>query len=228
MTLTFLSYMHLIFLGFVSLFPPVNPFGTALIIEPFLTHLTSKERRWAATKIAFYCFSICVVSIFFGGVFFEFFGISIPVVQMAGGILICTMGWRALYADASSVDGGKDVVGKRPTSLATVKPLLFFPLAFPTTTGAGTISVLLTLSANSYHMDRFTHFMNLLVIVFAALLMCILVFISYYFAPTIIRKFGEQGREIMNRLSGFLMFCVGLQIFVNGIIGLVQILKTAS
>lgn len=228
MTQSLLSYIHLIFLGFVSLFPPVNPFGTALIIEPFFAHLSPSERRWASTKIAFYCFSICVVSIFFGGVFFEFFGISIPVVQLAGGIVICTMGWKALYADSSSVDGNKDVTPKRPTSLASVKPLLFFPLAFPTTTGAGTISVLLTLSANSYHADHMTHFKNLTVIVFAALLMCILVFISYYFAPTIIRKFGDQGREIMNRLSGFLMFCVGLQIFVNGIIGLTHILKSTN
>jgi len=87
-----LSFLNLVFIGFVALFPPVNPIGTALVMDSLLHNLEEKQRRIAAKKIATYSFIICAVSTITGSWIFKLFGISIPVVQVAGGILICKMG----------------------------------------------------------------------------------------------------------------------------------------
>src|SRR5580704_11298230 len=93
------SFWELAFVGFVALFTVVNPIGTALVLDPFLHYLTRAERKIAAAKIALYCFLICTVTLFVGSWLFKLFGISLPVVQIAGGILICRTGWQLLSSD---------------------------------------------------------------------------------------------------------------------------------
>jgi multiple antibiotic resistance protein len=170
----FLTFMHTVFVGFVALFAPVNPLGTALIVEPFLKNLRDDDRRRAAASIAFYCLGLSIVVTCFGGFFFSFFGISIPVVQMAGGFLICKMGLSAL----SLSNNGDSEKEASPTSYSgeSIKGMLFYPLAFPTTMGGGTISVLLALSANNFNASRDEQVLNQLALVLACILMCALVF----------------------------------------------------
>lgn len=213
-------FFHHVFLAFVALFPPVNPIGSALIVQPYLSVLSERERRDAAARIALYCFSICVCSALFGGVFFKFFGISIPVVQMAGGVLICRMGWNILSSPSTSEDDKSMPTGAY--SKDRVQSMLFFPIAFPVTAGTGTISVLLTLSANGYDAHFPAHALNLSAIIFSSILICGLIFFAYAFASQILSRLSKQGQQILNKLSGFLNFCVGLQIAVNGVTSLVH------
>lgn len=208
--------LHLVFAAFVALFPPVNPIGTALIAEPFLHTLSPEARKRAARKIAIYCLGICVAALLVGAWIFKLFGISIPVVQVAGGLMICRMGWGLL----DSEDTGDSGQSAAPTADEKVDDLLFYPLAFPMTTGAGTISVLLTLSAHSHSSDTVSFLTNQAAILGAVILMCILIYLSYAFAPWLLRRLGKQGGTVVNRLGAFLVFCVGLQIAVSGALAL--------
>lgn len=219
----FFPFLHSAFLGFVALFPPVNPLSSALIVEPFLKRLSSSERFAAALTIAFYCFCLCTVVALFGGFFFSFFGISIPVVQLAGGFLISKMGLESLSSN-NQVSDEKEVT-PNPRSTSEVQRMLFFPLAFPTTTGGGTIAVLLALSANNFGSGHDSHLFEQAALILASLLICGLVFICYYFAPKILNSLSEQGHQVVDKLSGFLTFCVGLQIFVNGILAVVKTIQ---
>jgi multiple antibiotic resistance protein len=213
-----LPFFHIVFIGFVALFAPVNPIGTAIIIEPYLHELDSKARRAAVRKIAGYCFLICTSSILVGSWLFKLFGISLPVVQLAGGILICHMGWQLLTPNNAASDSSN-------SSPATNKPLedlLFYPLAFPLTTGGGTISVLLTLSAHGHNSDHSIYFQNLGALFAAVVCMCVVIYYSYAYTPVLLKYIGARGEQILNRLSAFLVFCVGLQIAVEGIEQLVK------
>lgn len=218
----FSVFIHAIFLSFIALLPLVNPVGTALIVEPFLQGLAYEERRQSALTIAFYALLVCLVTLLFGGIFFKFFGISVPAVQIAGGIMICRMAWGILSpgGEGSNQEGDVSTLPHKH-----IRAMLFFPLSFPTTAGAGTISVILTLSANAYSENFLTHMMNLAAIGAAAFIMCVLVFVCLNFAPVLMRKMSEQGQLAMNRLSGFLTFCVGVQIFLNGVTGVIHTLK---
>ena len=93
------SFIHLTFIGIIALFPVVNPIGSAFMVSPFFEHLTRSEKRAAVTSITLYAFLVCTVSLFAGQWILRLFGISIPVVQLAGGIMICKMGWESLSSD---------------------------------------------------------------------------------------------------------------------------------
>jgi multiple antibiotic resistance protein len=208
-------FLHLIFVGFISLFPPVNPVGSAFIVDPLMSGLNLRERRAAAKKVSFYCFLICTVTVLVGSWILKLFGISLPIVQLAGGIMICRMGWQLLTSD-DAIKGNEETA--RPDRKAgEIENILFYPVAFPMTTGAGTISVLLTLSAHEANNDLAMHFLNLAGLFVAILLMCILIYICYANTPRLIRRLGPRGEQIVNRLSAFLVFCIGMQIAFAGI-----------
>jgi multiple antibiotic resistance protein len=213
------TFWGLAFVGFVALFPPVNPIGTAVVLDPFLHHLTRAERRIAAAKIALYCFLICAVTLLVGSWLFQLFGISLPVVRIAGGILICRTGWQLLSSDDEAKSSAET---SSPGRHKNVEDILFYPLAFPMTTGAGTISVLLTLSAHSHDDAWAPHLINLSAIFLAIVLMSILIYVCYAFTPAVLGKLGPRGEQIVNRLSAFLVFCVGLQIAATGLQHLVK------
>jgi len=216
-----LKFVRLVFVGFIALFPPVNPIGTALMVDPFLHGLDRSSRKAASVRIALYCLAICTVSVLVGGWLLRLFGLSLPVVQLAGGILICRMGWQLL----TSGQGAKD---SHPASddnrgIGDVEELLFYPLAFPMTTGAATISVLLTLSAHAQTEPGWPAYLaNLGALLLAIVLTCSLIYFCYAFTPALLQRLGPQGSTILNRLSAFLVFCVGLQIAVSGISNLVH------
>jgi multiple antibiotic resistance protein len=222
MNADFHSFIHLLFIGFIALFPVVNPFGSAFMVSPYLTRLNEADKKTAVRKITVYAFFICTVSLFAGHWILKLFGISVPVVQLAGGIMICKMGWEFLSSDKKTdkeeQHGGADDLG----SYAYIQGKLFYPITFPVTTGAGTISVLFTLSAHSARAHVTDYLINTSAILLAIVFMCILIYIFYLNTKTIINYLGSTGEVIINRISAFLIFCVGLQIAITGITSLVK------
>ena len=85
------------------------------------------------------------------------------------------------------------------------------------TTGAGTISVLLTLSAHGEDNDISKHLVKLVALFIAVLFICLLIYICYANTPRLIKRLGPRGEQIVNRLSAFLVFCIGMQIATAGI-----------
>ena len=134
--------------------------------------------------------------------------------------MICRMGWQLLTSD-------DDIKGKKETaqpdrSAGDIDNFLFYPVAFPMTTGAGTISVLLTLSAHENEKGLMDHILNLGALFIAIVLMCGLIYICYANTPRIIHRLGPRGEQIVNRLSAFLVFCIGMQIASVGIRSLLK------
>jgi multiple antibiotic resistance protein len=216
-----LPFLQLIFFAFISLFPAVNPIGSAFIVEPLLGDLTMPQRRNASKKVAFYCFAICTVTALIGSWVLKLFGISIPIVQLAGGIVICRMGFLLLTSD-NEIKSKKETA--HPDVTAGIDDILFYPVSFPMTTGPGTISIVLTLSAHENEASLGEHFYNLAALVIAILGMCILVFICYANTPRLTHRLGPRGEQIVNRLSAFLVFCIGIQIAFTGIRVLAKLL----
>jgi multiple antibiotic resistance protein len=216
-------WINLVFIGIITLFPVVNPIGTAFILNPYFNDLSRKERKNAVKKIAFYAFAICTVTLFLGHWILQLFGISIPVIQLAGGIMICKMGWEFLSAGNNSPEQQVKVAHTAEAiSFNRLQDKLFYPITFPVTTGAGTISVLFTLGARSAHEDTRDYLMNTGALMIAIIVTCMLIYIFYLNTKTLIQYIGPKGENIVNRISAFLIFCVGLQIAVNGIKALMQ------
>lgn len=212
------SFLHLLFLSTVALFPVINPVGSAFIISPYMDGLDKKARRNAVKKITLYAFILCTVVLFAGHWILELFGISIPVIQLAGGIMICKIGWDSLTTGNSQ--GAEDAAKEHTASGESFENLqdkLFYPLTFPITTGAGVISVLFTLGAHSENASTVSYLINTSAILTAIIVMCILIFIFYLKTKTILQYFGSHTELYINRIMAFLIFCVGLQIAITGI-----------
>jgi multiple antibiotic resistance protein len=224
MIINYNSFVHVLFIGIIALFPVVNPIGSAFIVSPFFANLDGKGRRAAVRKITFYSFIICAVCLYVGHYILELFGLSIPVVQLAGGIMICRIGWISLVSENSSNED-KRASAKRVKAHDKIDDKLFYPITFPVTVGPGTISVLFTLSANNMGSDFRSSLTASGAIMLAILFTCILVYIFYLNTDRIIHFLGATGETIVNRLSAFLIFCVGLQIAVSGISALVKLMR---
>jgi len=218
----FYSYIHFVFIGFIALFPVVNPLGSAFIVSPYFDGLTNRERRTIVKKIVFYVFIMCLLVLLTGRWILELFGISIPIIQLAGGIMICKIGWdfKKKKKTDSAVNSSVNKNGTDPET--TIGNKLFYPVTFPITIGGGTISVLFTLSAHSSGKDISQYLINTSAILLAVIGMCILIFICYINANKLINYLGSQREKVVNSFMAFLIFCVGLQIAVEGITKLVK------
>jgi multiple antibiotic resistance protein len=216
------SFIHLLFIGVIALFPVVNPLGSAFMVSPYLVILDKDKRRVAVQKITFYAFCICTVSLFAGHWILELFGLSIPVIQLAGGIMICKIGWESLASDKKPDDNESALTNGNTDRFTYIQDKLFYPITFPVTTGAGTISVLFTLSAHSARANVKQYLINTCAILLAIVFICILIYIFYLNTKRIINFVGSQGKTIIDRITAFLIFCVGLQIAVTGISSLVK------
>lgn len=210
-----ITFIHLAFVAFITLFPPVNPVGTSFIVDPMLGKLSRKERIIIAKKIAFYCFCICVISVIIGSWVLKLFGLSLPIVQIGGGIIICNMGWNLLNADNPSTSSDKAI--QPEDKFVKIKQSLFYPISFPIMCGAGTISVLLTLSASNSFENIQQYLWNTGALIVGITAMVFVIFICIANTHLIIEKIGERGQQIVNRLSAFIVMCVGLQIVWEGV-----------
>lgn len=222
MQIDYHAFLNLVFIGFFAIFPVVNPIGGGFLMSPFFENLNRKERRIAVRKVAFNAFLVCVVSLFAGQWILNLFGISIPIVQLAGGMMICKMGWEFLTADdkpkKTENELDKEVPGKTKTSaLHDISGKLFYPITFPATTGAGTISVLFTLSAHGASFGSTAYYINTGAILVSIIAICLMIYFLYFNTRAIIKFLGAGGENIVNRISAFLIFCVGLQIGVTGL-----------
>lgn len=197
-----------VLLVFAALFPIVNPLGGAPIFLAMTTDCTPAERASLARRVTVNAFFLLMASVATGTYVLELFGLSVPVVQVGGGLVVSALGWRLLQ-DPSAIDA------PTATSALRGRNRAFYPLTMPLTVGPGSISVAITIGAN--HPDSVR---SLLINVPAALigvsLVAATVFVAYRYADRVSRVIGETGMSVLLRLSAFILLCIGVQIVWNG------------
>jgi multiple antibiotic resistance protein len=194
-----------------ALFPIVNPLGGSPIFLALTREYSPAARRMLSQRIAMNSFILLIASFLIGTHVLAFFGISLPVVQVGGGLIVISTGWSLLKQneedDRSAAHGDMDS--------EDVFRHAFYPMTLPLTVGPGSISVAITLGANApRHLPQ-----NLMAIVGAligAALIAVSVFLCYGFADRLARLLGATGMSVIMRLSSFLLVCFGGQIFWNG------------
>ena len=196
-----------------ALFPIVNPLGGSPIFLALTPGYTSSERRRLAWRVALDSFILLVVSFLIGTHILAFFGISIPVVQVAGGLVVISNGWVLLKQKQDDARGSAVNQSVDPADLYTKA---FYPLTMPITVGPGSISVAITLGANEpRHLGW-----NLLAIfapVVGSFLIALSILLCYGFADRLARLLGATGMSVILRLSSFILVCIGVEIMWNGI-----------
>lgn len=200
------------FLIISALFPIVNPLGASPIFLSLTSDYNKTERQALSRHIGVNSFFLLIGSYLIGTHILAFFGISLPVVQVGGGLVVISTGWSMLQR------GGND---ERKEVHSNIQPRdqsreAFYPLTLPLTVGPGSISVAITLGANAPH----GYSSNLAAIAGAVIGSAAIgfsVYLCYGFADRLARMLGATAMSVIVRLSSFLLVCIGVQILWNGL-----------
>jgi multiple antibiotic resistance protein len=197
--------------GFGALFAIINPYGLAFIFLDRTKGLSEGERANLALRVAGYAFIVLLVSLFVGSQILNFFGVTIPALRIAGGLVVAATGWSMLHA-APGATGPHEASS---ASLVTMKRMAFFPLTIPLTTGPGTIATAVAIGiSRSDSLDA--RFGSSIISLGVALAVTATIYHAYRKSSAMARLFGEEGTGVVTKLSAFLLLCIGVQIIITG------------
>jgi multiple antibiotic resistance protein len=222
MLLTLDDVRHLgaiILLALGALLPIVDPLGGAPIYMSMTNGFSTQQRNAMAKTVAINSFMLLLASAMIGAYVLDVLGLSIPAVQVAGGIVICAVAWSLLNQPNAQPSVSRQ---DPPPELSKIETRLkaFYPLTMPLTIGPGSISVALTLGANPPRGLRpllitgMGHAIGFAIVALA-------VYLCYRYAARIIKTLGPIGTGVVERLSAFILLCIGVQIIWNGLHALI-------
>lgn len=203
-------------LAFSSLFSIINPIGGALIFYGFTKDFSSDDRLKVAASVGFYSLLVMFGALWAGAYVLSFFGVSLDALRIAGGAVISLSGFQLLTSSEPHPDQKSHERAKIDASASDPMQLAFFPLTLPFTTGPGTIAVAITLGAERpQHGAGFLPFFVGASV--AAVANAAIIWIGYRFADRLTGLIGPTARQVIVRLTAFLLMCIGVQILVTAI-----------
>ena len=200
-------------LTFAGLFPIVNPLEAAPFFLSLTAGLPEGERQGLARRAAVNGFALLLGSMVLGPWLLQFFGIELPVVRIAGGLVVAALGWKLLSQEHWSDHGSAALPGAPRRKVGT-----FYPLTMPLTVGPGSMSVAITIgSRKPAGLARLSLLAEYAAgAVLGVIAIALTIYLAYRFAGNIGRLLGASGLEVLVRLSAFILMCIGIEIIWNG------------
>jgi multiple antibiotic resistance protein len=202
-------------LSFSALLPLINPLGDALVFLGLIGPAPPAVYRRLAKRVAINTSLFLILIESAGAAIIKFFGISLPVMQVSGGLVLAAMGWRLLSQDQPRP--AAETATSPETDLSSVESKVFYPLTFPITAGPGCIVVMITLSAQASAQRGFANLAAHGGIALAVVALSAVVFVCYGFAPMIAARIKPPTAHGIQRVIAFVLLSIGVQITWNGL-----------
>jgi multiple antibiotic resistance protein len=196
-------------LVYAGLFPIVNPIGGAPIFLGLTRDCTKQERNTLALWVALNSFALLLGSMFVGSYVLEFFGITLPIVRVAGGLVVAVAGWNLLQAD----DGA---AGDRAGHRAVPPTDAFYPLTMPITVGPGSMAVAITLGTQRPRASLTEIPLTAGAAIVGLIAIAATIYVCYRFAERTVGALGQRGTNVLVRMSAFILLCIGIDILWSG------------
>ena len=202
-----------------TVLPIVNPLATAPMFTTLTHGVDEPTRADLSRRIGPHVAMLLIGATLVGTYVLDFFGISLPIVRVAGGLVVASMAWRMLNAQQAA-EGDPDQMAQSVTA-SNVRIRAFYPLTFPLTCGPGSIAVAITVGA-SLHTPKVAESL----VTFAGgmlgmVLIGVLVALTYRYATRMLRPLGEMGQIVFMRLMAFILLSIGVQIVWDGVSALI-------
>jgi multiple antibiotic resistance protein len=194
-----------------ALLPVVNPLGNVPIFLTLTHGCDDATRRDLARHIALYSFALLIGSMLLGSFVLRLFDLSIPVVQVAGGAVVCALGWHLLHYERPATDIAPDPQLARQVAVARA----LYPLTLPVSIDAGVISVAITLGAN-HGQTLQRDLIQIAAAIIGSAAVAISLLLAYRYATRVGGWLGSKGMEMFLRLSALIVLSIGVQIVWNG------------
>jgi multiple antibiotic resistance protein len=189
---------------FLALFPIVDPFGGVPIFFSMTSAWTAKARQRTAWKTGVWVFVILVTFLFFGRFVLYFFGISLPVLKIAGGLIVANTAWGMVTSHARiTPEESHEAEDKADISLT--------PLAMPLMSGPGAIGVVMGLAA---HVDSAASYLGMVIGIAGVALT---VFLFFLLGGPLVRRLGPSAVGAINKIFGFLILAIAVQLAWDGV-----------
>jgi multiple antibiotic resistance protein len=202
-------FWELILGTIIALLPLVNPLASAPTFLA-ITEGDSRERRFEQLGMACVYMVAVLVCFLIGGTFIMgFFGISIPGLRIAGGLLVAAIGYGMLMG--SPRDRVQHNVAEREARAK--RDVSFSPLAMPMLSGPGSIAV--TIGFTSLARD----WTDYIAIIIGIIAVALITYVTLRLSERVVRVIGANGMNALSKVMGFLILCIGIQFVVNGVLG---------
>jgi multiple antibiotic resistance protein len=212
------------------LLPLINPLGSALVFLGLVGDAPPNLIRPLARKIAINNIIFLAIIELLGSAILNFFGISLPIVQLSGGIVIAAMGWGVLNersAGATSKNKEEESGSHGEADTRRLEEGAFYPFTFPVTSGPGTLVGVLTLTAHSSNRALTQNILAHVGVFIAVVVISVLCYFCYAYAPKITKAIPPSTAHGILRVVAFILLCIGIQIAWNGLaVLLAEVMKS--
>ncbi len=211
----------LVSLGLALMLPLANPLTSMTLLLSLGQQIPFKERQRQVTQAAFYVVGIMLVTYYAGALLMNTFGISIPGLRIAGGLIVVTIGFSMLFPSdqprALEAEAAADALERQSPNIA------FVPLALPGTAGPGTIAMIISgaSSVDSAIAPDYARWVVAVTPVIVFSLLGVLFWVCLHWAGRIVAVIGKSGVEAISRVMGFLLVCMGVQFVINGVLEII-------
>jgi len=198
-----------------TLVPILNPTATAPIFLSLTEGATPGVREVLARKISRNVFMLLLAAMLIGSVVLDFFGISLAIVRVGGGLLVVASAWRLLNSSDGDAERSARMAEGFTAEMANRR--VFYPLTFPIACGPGSIAAAITVGASLHDPTSIAMSATGIVgAVFGLALVAASVLLCFRYAPQLLRLLGDSGTAVFLRLSAFILLCLGVQIVWEG------------
>jgi len=209
-------------LGLVILLPLANPLTTVALFLGLAGDMNYRERNRQSLQASIYVFIIMTVAYYAGNVVMDTFGISIPGLRIAGGLIVAFIGFRMLFpqqqaGQSMEADHKKDEMNEHSSV-----NIAFVPLAMPSTAGPGTIAMIISTASTIHSGTDFPAWVITVAPVATFFTVSLILWACLRSSGAIMRLVGKGGIEAISRLMGFLLVCMGVQFMINGTLEVVS------
>lgn len=198
----------------VTLLPIINPLSSAPVFVATVGSNRGIARR-LARQVAINSWFVLVVSMLIGTYVLAFFGVSLPVVRIGGGLLVASTAWRLLHHAEDDEVHAAAAEEAAVLSDAEIVRRSFFPITFPLTTGPGTIAASIALGAQIPPEPKL-FLLGVLVAVCGATVVSVVLFLIFANSAAVLSRLGPVGTLVILRLMAFILLCIGIQIMWTG------------
>jgi len=189
---------------FLALFPIVNPIGGIPLFFSLTSNFTREERNRTARRTALYVIAILVTFMLFGRFVLGFFGISLPVLKIAGGLIVANTAWGMVTASSRmTTEERSEALTKEDISLT--------PMAMPMLSGPGSIGVVMGLAA---HANGFLAYMGMMI---GIVLVGFTVYLFLRLGGPMVKRLGPSSMGAITRIFGFLILAIAVQLVWDGV-----------
>jgi multiple antibiotic resistance protein len=205
------GFLSSVLVTLITLLPIINPLSTAILLLGISEHLTKKDLNRQIIMACIYMTGILVIFLLAGHFIMIFFGISIPGIRIAGGMVIGFLGFRMLFPSEVRITQAEKKEAIKKSNIS------FSPLAMPSLAGPGAIATVITMSSSIDGRHGYDKLFAFTGVILAIVITAIISWLVLRSAGFVSRILGVNGVDSLSRIMGFLLICIGIQFAIIGI-----------